>query len=194
MPISDSARSRSPSTALCLCFASLISLALLLPSQFWYLHMTSPGSSNSCSNAEYCFLGPALNPFPVSRMSLEIFEQGYSEKFYDALISYDDTNHLRRSRKLPSEKLLIASFEGVSAKNFNVTFGSPSRIIRCTMISDLKTIVHVESLNLFCKARKTSATPASPACVATNICSTYLDLGAASYLQAISWIIKVPFE
>lgn len=48
------------------------------------------------------------------------------------------------------------------------------------MISDLKTMVHVESLNLFCKARNISATPASPACVATSMCSTYFDLGAAN--------------
>ena len=91
-------------------------------------------------------------------------------------------------------KLLIASFVGDSAKYFNVTLGSPSRIIKCTMMSDLKTIVHVESLNLFCSARKTSATPASPACVATKICSTYLDLGAASYFQPISWVSKLRLE
>lgn len=57
----------------------------------------------------------------------------------------------------------MASFDGDSAKYFNVTLGSPSRIMRCTMMSDLKTIVHVESLRRFCKARKISATPASPA-------------------------------
>lgn len=50
-------------------------------------------------------------------------------------------------------------------------------------MSDLNTIVHVESRNLFCNARNISATPASPACVATRICSTYLDLGAASYID-----------
>lgn len=81
---------------------------------------------------------------------------------------------------IPSEKLLTASFEGDSAKYFRVTFGSPSRTIRWTMISDLKTMVHVESRNRFCSARKTSPTPASPACVATRMCSTYLDFGAAS--------------
>ena len=64
---------------------------------------------------------------------------------------------------VPSEKLLIASFEGESARNLSVTFGSPSRTMRCTMISDLNTIVQVESRNRFCKARKISATPASPA-------------------------------
>ena len=48
-------------------------------------------------------------------------------------------------------------------------------------MSDLKTIVHVESLRRFCKARKTSATPASPAWVATRMCSTYLAFGGASY-------------
>lgn len=48
------------------------------------------------------------------------------------------------------------------------------------MMSALKAMVHVESLNLFCKARNISATPASPACVATRMCSTYFDLGAAS--------------
>lgn len=87
---------------------------------------------------------------------------------------------------VPSEKLLIASFEGDSAKNFRVTFGSPSRIMRCTTIRDLNTIVHVESLSLFCKVRNISATPASPACVATKMCSIYFDLGAASYLYAVS--------
>ena len=48
------------------------------------------------------------------------------------------------------------------------------------MMSDLKTIVHVESLRRFCKALKISATPASPAWVATRMCSTYLALGGAS--------------
>lgn len=50
------------------------------------------------------------------------------------------------------------------------------------MISALKTMVHVESRSLFCNALKISATPASPACVATSICSTYLALGAASLI------------
>lgn len=76
----------------------------------------------------------------------------------------------------------MASFEGDSATYFSATLGSPSRIIRCTMMSDLKTIVHVESLRRFCKARKISATPDSPAWVATSICSTYLALGGASYV------------
>ena len=53
------------------------------------------------------------------------------------------------------------------------------------MMSDLKTMVHVESRNLFCIDRKTSATPASPACVATRMCSTYFDFGAASYKLAL---------
>ena len=64
-----------------------------------------------------------------------------------------------------------------------MTFGSPSLIIKWTMMSDLKTIVHVESRNLFCKARNISAVPASPACVATRMCSTYFALGGASYEQ-----------
>ena len=34
-------------------------------------------------------------------------------------------------------------------------------------------------------ARKISATPASPVCVATRICSTYLDLGAASWSKEV---------
>ncbi len=51
------------------------------------------------------------------------------------------------------------------------------------MMRDLKTIVHVESLRRFCKARKISATPASPAWVATRMCSTYLALGGASYIK-----------
>lgn len=76
----------------------------------------------------------------------------------------------------------MASFEGDSATYFSVTLGSPSRTMRCTMMSDLKTIVHVESLRRFCRARKISATPASPAWVATRICSTYLALGGASLI------------
>jgi hypothetical protein len=48
------------------------------------------------------------------------------------------------------------------------------------MIKLLKTMVHVESRSRFVRARKISATPASPACVATKMCSTYLDFGAAS--------------
>ena len=34
-------------------------------------------------------------------------------------------------------------------------------------------------------ARKISATPASPVCVATRICSTYLDFGAASWSKEL---------
>ncbi len=98
------------------------------------------------------------------------------------------------SLDVPSEKLLIASFEGESARYLSVTFGSPSRIMRCTMISDLKTIVHVESRNRFCKARKISATPASPAWVATRICSTYLAFGGASCGRSfqVSWRSRLP--
>lgn len=50
------------------------------------------------------------------------------------------------------------------------------------MIRALKTMVHVESRSRFCKALNISATPASPACVATSMCSTYLALGAASLI------------
>lgn len=66
--------------------------------------------------------------------------------------------------------------------------------MRCTIISDLNTIVHVVSRNLFCNVRNISATPASPACVATRICSTYFDLGAASYLRMVSWGSKFPLH
>ncbi len=90
------------------------------------------------------------------------------------------------SLDVPSEKLLIASLDGESATYIKVTFGSPSLIIRCTMMSALKTIVHVESRNRFCSARKISATPASPVEVATRMCSTYLALGGASYPQIVS--------
>ena len=74
----------------------------------------------------------------------------------------------------------MASFEGECDTNFSVTLGSPSRIMRCTIISDLKTIVHVESLRRFVKVEKIAATPSSPAWVATRMCSTYLALGGAS--------------
>jgi len=55
-----------------------------------------------------------------------------------------------------------------------VVSGDPSRIIICTVIKLLKTTVHVESRSLFCSTRNTSATPASPECVAMRICSIYL--------------------
>lgn len=55
------------------------------------------------------------------------------------------------------------------------------------MMSDLKTIVHVESLRRFCRVRNISATPASPAWVATRMCSTYLALGGASCFE---WLTK----
>lgn len=48
-------------------------------------------------------------------------------------------------------------------------------------MSDLNTMVHVESLRRSLSVRKTSATPASPERVATRMCSTYLDLGGAAY-------------
>jgi len=88
---------------------------------------------------------------------------------------------LRIYKDIPSVKLLIASLRcGCCARNLSVTSGSPSRIMRWTIMRALKTIVHVESRNLFVRALKISATPASPAWVAIRICSTYLDLGAAS--------------
>ena len=80
---------------------------------------------------------------------------------------------------VPSVKVLIESFDGESDMYFKVTFGAPSRIIRCTTIRDLKTIVHVESRSRYWRVRKTSATPASPLCVERRIRSTYL--GAASW-------------
>jgi hypothetical protein len=87
---------------------------------------------------------------------------------------------------IPSVNELIASFRcGFCARYLRVTSGSPSRIMRCTMIKLLKTMVHVESRNRFVRARKISATPASPAWVATRICSTYFDFGAASY----TWVL-----
>lgn len=92
---------------------------------------------------------------------------------------------------IPSEKLLIAILDGASPKDFNVTFGSPSLIIRCTIMSALNTIVHVESRNLCCRVLNTSATPASPAWVATSMCSTYLDLGAASYTNGQKGTVKL---
>ena len=90
-------------------------------------------------------------------------------------------------RNVPSVNELIASFlVGFCARYFSVTSGSPSRIMRCTMIRLLNTIVHVESRNRLVRARKISATPASPAWVATRICSTYLDFGAASCMYALA--------
>jgi len=41
-------------------------------------------------------------------------------------------------------------------------------------------MVHDESRRRFCNARKTSATPASPWCVAIKMCSIYLDFGGAA--------------
>ena len=88
---------------------------------------------------------------------------------------------------VPSVNELMASFLcGFCARYFKVTSGSPSRIIRCTTIRLLNTIVHVESRNRFVRARKISATPASPACVATRMCSIYLDFGAASCVYALA--------
>jgi hypothetical protein len=101
-----------------------------------------------------------------------------------------NTAHGRRrriSQDVPSVKWLMASFLcGFCARNFSVTSGSPSLIMRCTMIKLLNTMVHVESRSRFVRARKISATPASPACVATRMCSTYFDLGAASYMVVLA--------
>lgn len=49
-------------------------------------------------------------------------------------------------------------------------------------MSDLKTMVHVESRSLSCRVWKTSATPVSPPRVADRIGSTYFVFGAASCL------------
>lgn len=87
---------------------------------------------------------------------------------------------------VPSVNELIANFRcGFCARYLSVTSGSPSLIMRCTIIKLLKTMVHVESRSRFVRALKISATPASPAWVATSICSTYLDFGAASY----TWVL-----
>lgn len=56
----------------------------------------------------------------------------------------------------------------------------PFLIIKWTTISDLNTIVHVESRIRSWRVRKTSATPASPVRVAMRICSTYLSFGTAN--------------
>jgi hypothetical protein len=96
---------------------------------------------------------------------------------------------------VPSVKELMASFRwGFCARYFKVTSGSPSRIMRCTIIMLLKTMVHVESRNRFVRARKISATPASPACVATSMCSTYLDFGAASYMYQLVCCCNEPTD
>jgi hypothetical protein len=95
-------------------------------------------------------------------------------------------NRKKRSTNIPSVKLLIASLLwGFWARYLSVTSGSPSLIIKWIIIKLLKTIVHVESRSRFVRARKISATPASPAWVATRMCSTYLDLGAASYVYGM---------
>ena len=68
-----------------------------------------------------------------------------------------------RKMCLPSVNELMANLVcGAPARYFKVTSLCPSLIIRWTMISDLNTIVHVESRSRFCNVRKTSATPASP--------------------------------
>lgn len=68
-----------------------------------------------------------------------------------------------------------------SARYDRVTSCEPSRIIKCTVIKLLNTTVHVESRSRFCKERKTSATPASPECVAIRMCSIYFVFGGAAY-------------
>src|ERR1700760_3878058 len=78
---------------------------------------------------------------------------------------------------------------GLFARYFKVISSWPSRSMRCTTMRALNTMVHVESRNRFCNARKTSATPASPECVAIRICSMYLDLGAAS-LKGVNEILQ----
>lgn len=76
--------------------------------------------------------------------------------------------------------MLIASIFLCFARYASVTSGDPSLIIRWTVIKLLKTTVHVESLSRCCRARKTSPTPASPACVATRMCSMYFVFGGAA--------------
>lgn len=49
-------------------------------------------------------------------------------------------------------------------------------------MSDLKTMVHVESRSLLVRVRKISAIPASPVLVAVRIVWMYFALGAASYI------------
>ena len=139
----------------------------------------------NCSNAGCCLPALALTRQSWSASSPEQFQyklitRGFPSSLSLCLHIRSYSGNISYVRYVPSEKLLMASFEGDSAKYFNVTLFSPSRIIRCTMIKPLKTIVHVESRNRFVNVRNTSATPASPACVAMRMCSTYFDLGAAS--------------
>ncbi len=109
----------------------------------------------------YC--APKCDQYNPSTKTSRGREPPYSYMHVDAPSVGPLADAILYSLDVPSEKLLIASFEGESATYFKVTFGSPSLIIRCTMMSALKTIVHVESRNRFCSARKISATPASPA-------------------------------
>lgn len=88
---------------------------------------------------------------------------------------------LGRDNYPPSEKTLTASMFLCLPRYASVTSGEPSLIIRCTVIKLLKTTVHVESRSRCCNALNTSPTPASPACVATRICSMYFVLGGAAY-------------
>lgn len=92
---------------------------------------------------------------------------------------------------LPSEKLLMATLRGLSARYSSVAFSAPSRIIICKTMRDLKTIVHVESRNRNCRVRKISPTPASPLRVATRMCSMYFDFGGASCEVSTSqWLLQ----
>ena len=143
-----------------------------------------------CSSALYWFLGPVL--IPTRNQHGSLYQPMWDDsppvlrRCVDPLSVGPRADTILYSLDVPSEKLLIASFDGESATYLSVTFGSPSLIIKCTMIRALNTIVHVESLKRFCRVRNISATPASPAWVATRICSTYLALGGASYFNNIS--------
>lgn len=88
----------------------------------------------------------------------------------------------------PSVKEPIASWLRCFARYANVASGDPSLIIKWIVIKLLSTTVHVESRNRNCNARKTSPTPASPACVATRICSIYLVFGGAACSATLSGV------
>ena len=66
--------------------------------------------------------------------------------------------------------------------------------MRCTVIRLLKTTVHVESRNRNWSARKTSPTPASPACVATRICSIYFVFGGAAYRNSDQYLLHIAHD
>lgn len=173
MPLADSAQLLSPEEDPCLSTISLNESLWPSPSLSWCLCMPASSRRDTLHSA-VCF-------YLVFELQAQEVSNYYAHTAQSTLHNFASAKHL------PSAKELIASMFLCLARYASVASGEPSRIMRCIVIKLLKTTVHVESRSRYCSARNTSPTPASPACVATRMCSMYFVFGGAACSHGSAW-------